>query len=278
MRLWLGRACLVLGALLLIISAIGLFQRPSERLQPTYSWDRLDLGLDRQTQDYDSLLRYARPRVAGTNEQKALEILDIVSRRFVHGLSRENLFTAYPQQLGGSSLKAAYSPDRILRLGNEGFCSQQSYILTRLANDLGLSARQVGLNGHVVAEVWYDDDWHMLDPDYELAIRGAHGQIASVAELERDRPRLVSAYGSKAPAVIGFYQSRQDNASYPAGSYFVWKADVLLYVTQALQVFKWVFPLLLLAAGYWLLRGRGFLSQSSRSRKAAVDREARASW
>ena len=61
---------------------------------------------------------------------------------------------------------------------------------------------------------------------------------STIAELEQDRPRLLAAYGPRAPIVVGFYQSREDNsfASYPEGSYFVWKAQLLLYVTQALQV------------------------------------------
>jgi hypothetical protein len=99
----------------------------------------------------------------------------------------------------------------------------------------------------------------MLDPDYEIAIRDAKGQLASVAALERDPARLMAAYGDKEPKVVGFYLSRQDNnfASYPPGSYFVWKTQVLLYVAKALEVLKWLFPMALLGFGWWLLRGRG---------------------
>jgi len=256
MRIWLGRLSLFLAVVLLAISIVGLFQRPAERRESHDRWDRLDLALDRQTRDYRSLLGYARSRLSGTDEQKALALLDIVSRRFVHGLSKESFPTSYLQFLGGPTLRAAYSRDRILRLGNEGFCSQQSYILVQLANDLGLRARQVGLNGHVVAELWFDGDWHMLDPDYEVAIRDARGKIASVAELEQDRPRLMAAYGSRAPVVVGFFESRQDNsfATYPAGTYFVWKAQVLLFVTKALLLLGWAIPFILFGIGWALLR------------------------
>jgi hypothetical protein len=255
MRIWIGRLSLLLGAVLLAVSIAGLFQRPAERRQSHYRWDRLDLALDRRTQDYPSLLGYARARMSGTEERKALALLDIVSRRFVHGLSNESFLTSYLQFLGGPALRAAYSRDRILRLGNEGFCSQQSYVLVQLANDLGIRARQVGLNGHVVAELWFDGDWHMLDPDYEVAIRDSRGRIASVAELERDGPRLMASYGPRAPAVAGFFESREDNsfATYPPGSYFVWKAQVLLFVTEALLLLRWVIPFILFAVGWTLL-------------------------
>jgi hypothetical protein len=259
MKSRLGWACIALALLLLAISTIGLFQRPEERLRGSRSWDRIDLELDRTTQDYPSLLRYASGRMSGTSENRALALFDVVSRRFVHGLSTESLFTGYPQYLLGGAFRPSFSRDRILRLGNEGFCSQQSYILVQLANDLGLPARQVGLNGHVVAEVWYADDWHMFDPDYELAIRDSAGAIASVAELESDRSLLRAAYGSRnGLAVVPLYQSRIDNnfMSYPPGAYFEWKSNVLLYVTEGLQMFKWAFPLILLVIGGMLVVGQ----------------------
>jgi hypothetical protein len=258
MRLWLGRICIALGVLFLGLSVVGLFQRPEERARGRTQWDRIDLELDGQTQNYSALLQYASRRTIGSDENRALTLFDIVSRRFVHGLSTESLFTSYPQFLLGGAFRTSFTRDRILRLGNEGFCSQQSYVLVQLANDLGLPARQVGLNGHVVAEIWYDRDWHMFDPDYELVIRNARGSIASVADLEQDGPRLMAAYGSRhALAVVPLYQSRVDNTymSYPAGSYFEWKSNVLLYLTMALQVLKWGIPIALLLIG-WILRRR----------------------
>ena len=259
MRLWIGRICILVAISLLAISAIGLFQRPAARMHGANSWDRLDPTLDRQTGDYPSLLHYASDRTSGNEGQKALALFDIVTRRFVHGLSAESLFTSYPQYLLGGPFRPSFSRNRILRLGNEGFCSQQSYILVQLANDLGLHSRQVGLNGHVVAEIWYDRDWHMFDPDYELAIRGAGGDIASVAELEQDGPRLSSAYGSRNDLnIVPLYESRIDNTymSYPPGSYFEWKSNLLLYVTEGLLLLKWIFPLVLLALGWLLIRKR----------------------
>ena len=258
-RLWTGLICILIALLLLAVSGIGLFQRPSERMHGASGWDKVDLTLDRKTRDYPSLLHYASARMSGSEREKALALFDIVSRRFVHGLSTESLFTSYPQYLLGGPFRPSFSRDRILRLGNEGFCSQQSYILVQLANDLGLHSRQVGLNGHVVAEIWYDGDWHMFDPDYELAIPGPGGNVASVAELERDHPRLSSAYGSRnALNVVPFYESRVDNTymSYPPGSYFEWKSNLLLYVTEGLQLLKWIFPLVLLAVGWLLIRNR----------------------
>lgn len=258
MRIWLGRICVAFGVVLLLVSVVGLFQRPAEQSRATLAWDRVDLALDHETQSYSALRRLAASKMMGTDEQKALVLLDLMSRRFVNGLSRENLFTSYPQFLLGGPFRASFSRDRILRLGNQGFCSQQSYVLVQLANDLGLPARQVGLNGHVVAEVWYGGDWHMLDPAFEIAIRDGQRKLASVAALERDPARLMVAYGNKDPKIVRFYVTRQDNSfvSYPPGSYFVWKAQVLLYVAKALEVLKWLLPVALLGLGWWLLRAR----------------------
>lgn len=262
-----GFAFISIAAFLLALCFTGRFVRPAEVQHPAHRWDRLDPGLYRSTPDYASLLRYARRRVGGTDEQKGIEILDIVSRRFVDSPSKESLLSSYPAFFAGfidDAFRVTFSLDRILGAGDAGVCSQQSYVLVHLANDLGIRARQVGLNGHVVAELWYADGWHMFDPDYELFIRGQDGTIESVRTLALNPPLLNNAYGKKNPVVPELFESREDNTfvSYPVGAYFEWKTNVLLYVTQALDLTKWVFPLLFLLIGLMLIR-----SPRARSRK-----------
>jgi hypothetical protein len=233
--------------------------RPNEVRRGSRPWDRVDVRLSDRTRDYGSLLQYARAIAQGGEEKRAIALFDIVSRRFAHGKSRETLLSSYPAYLAGfihPAFRVTFAPDRILHTGNTGLCSQQTYLLVQLANDLGIRARQVSLNGHVVAELWYGDDWHMFDPDYELFVRDARGQIASVMGLSQDPPLLSSAYGRRNRAIPAMYESRQDNTftTYPAGAYFEWKSNVLLYVTIALDFAKWLIPSVLLAIGLLLAR------------------------
>ncbi len=275
MRRWFGFACIALAALSFGLCLTSLIDRPAVAQHGTYSWDRLDLPLYRATPTYPQLLGYARSHVKGSGEQKAIELLDIVSRRFAHGDSEENLLSSYPAALAGlvnPAFSTTFARDRILRAGDRGLCSQQSYILIQLANDLGMRARQVGLNGHVVAEVWYDKDWHMLDPDYEVYVRNGAGEIAGVRQLIADPALLKAAYAAKNPVIPALYESRQDNnfISYPQGAYFEWKSNALVYVTTVLDATKWFFPPLLLLAGLLLLRRRRRIDGPATS--AAADR------
>lgn len=269
-----------MAAVLLALCFTGFFVRPDEVEHPALKWDHLDLSVYRNTPDYPSLVRYARARVKGTDEQKAIQILAIVSHRFVHGESTESLLSSYPSYLAGfidPAFRLTFSTDRILEAGTSAVCSQQSYVLVHLANDLGIRARQVGLNGHVVAELWYANAWHMFDPDYELFIRGPNGTIEGVRDLAFNPPLLVRAYGNKNPVVPQLYESREDNTfvSYPVGAYFEWKSNALLYVTHVLDLTKWLFPPIFLLIGLWLLRrSRKVAPRESESRPEGLARVA----
>lgn len=254
-----GYLLICVSAVLFCLCATAFVARPNEVHQGTYAWDRVDGTLDKETTTYPALLRYTRARMRGTDEQNAVQIFDIVSRRFGHGDSRESLFSSYPAYFAGflhPALRFTFSADRIVATGNLGVCSQQSYVLMRLANDVGLRARQVGINGHVVAEIWYHDDWHMFDPDYETFAWDAGHQVASVRELTRDPSLVERAYRDRNPGIWTYYASRQDNTFAPAGAYWMWKANVLLYVTKVIDESKWLFPPILLLIGLLFLRRR----------------------
>jgi hypothetical protein len=77
-------------------------------------------------------------------------------------------------------------PDPMLALeSHDGRCGRSVAVALRLCQELGLEARQVDLRHHVVAEVYYDDAWHLLDP---LVCGGRppqrDGQVLSVAEIQ----------------------------------------------------------------------------------------------
>jgi len=63
-----------------------------------------------------------------------------------------------------------------------GLCDDVSSVLVYLYHAMGYKARVVGLNGHVVAEVFAHNKWEMFDVDHRIYY-GHSNHIASVAEL-----------------------------------------------------------------------------------------------
>jgi hypothetical protein len=197
--------------------------------------------------------------------QKMEHLFAAVIDRFTHGELRHTIFTNWIMSAGGlinGNVSFMRVPDGVLKYGQGALCSEVSYILLRLAANAGIPARHVGLNGHVVMEAWYDNGWHMYDPDFEIVARTRQG-VASVEELSRNESLLKQYYGH-IPNVETAFRLRSDHnyAAYPQGSQFVWKAQFLMIVETIAEVMKFVIPGLLIVAGISLLfyRPRKFLS------------------
>ncbi|MFB3890773.1 MAG: hypothetical protein ACE15C_01990 [Phycisphaerae bacterium] len=62
-------------------------------------------------------------------------------------------------------------------------CGPAASHFIELARYCGLKARGAGINGHTVAEVFYDGAWHMYDASYINYFPKADGAVASVAEI-----------------------------------------------------------------------------------------------
>lgn len=110
----------------------------------------------------------------------------------------------------------------MVRDGYSGYCDQVSFVLVQLALENGIQARHVGLEGHVVMEAWYDNDWHMYDPDMKIVPAGPDGTILSVDALSRSDTLLEKYYSGT--GFVDIIKSREDNnfVSTPAGSRFDW--------------------------------------------------------
>ena len=174
----------------------------------------------------------------------------LVTDRFAHGENRHSFWSNWILWAAGQVVDSAgfiRNPDTLLRIGSEALCGQQSYVLMHLAKGEGIPVRHVGLNGHVVMEAWFDDAWHMYDPDYEVTAQAPGARILSVADLERDAGAVMAAYGAEhGPDLIKLYTTAQDNsfATIPHGAYFNWKAQVLLFAEAAAEWLKIILPLL----------------------------------
>ena len=207
-----------------------------------------------------------------SDEQKMLLLYETVINRFTHSSgARHTAGSNWILFFMGkfmNPLGFIWDHNLFLAKGHSLVCSQSSYLLMQLALQSGIVARHVGLNGHVVMEAWYDRDWHMFDPDLEVVIRGERGDILSVEEISTDLELMNREYAGEHEELIPIIASREDNSfvSYPPGSYFEWKSQVLLNVEKGMQFFKYCIPALFILFGAFLLsKNRSCVKDNSTS-------------
>lgn len=114
---------------------------------------------------------------------------------------------------GGAEI---HDPVKFLCVYGYGFCDDCAQNFVALCQVAGIKARPWGIGGHVVAEAFFDNGWHMFDPDHECYFRAADGHILGVEELAKDpsailaKPTDPTGYSSKSLAEL--YTTTQDNA------------------------------------------------------------------
>ena len=82
-------------------------------------------------------------------------------------------------------------PVKLLNVYGWAICGQMSAILYNLYRAAGLPARQIGVPGHCLCEVFFDRRWHILDVDMWTWFRAPDGHIASAYELAHDADALI---------------------------------------------------------------------------------------
>jgi hypothetical protein len=242
---------------LLVLTILGVYWPGRFRVPsgPLPAWDRFDETLARRTR---SLVALQDELGAAVREGELLftACYDLVRKRFVHGApARPTLFGNWLLalvQLGYPPL-ALSGADRILASGAIGSCSQISQVLSELGNRMGLPCRLVGLNGHVLVEAWYDEDWHLADPTMELLPRGPRG-IYSMEEWSRVpdlvRREVVPLGPERAAKLAADILTRRDNFAMPVGMSYHPNAWVVSLVERSAETLKWAIPALVFGASF----------------------------
>ncbi len=115
-----------------------------------------------------------------------------------------------------------HDPVKFLNVYGYGLCDDAAENFAALCEAAGLRPRVWELNGHVVAESFYDGSWHMFDPDMQCYFRGAGGRVLGVEELAKDpaaittAPATPSGYPRRGGRQVLRHHVRQRRAS-PAG-------------------------------------------------------------
>lgn len=117
----------------------------------------------------------------------------------------------YPAE-GGAEI---HDPVKFVNVYGYGFCDDSAQNAAALASLAGIRSRIWGLDGHVVAETFFGDRWHMIDPDHEAYYRMPEGHIASVEELA-SYPEIIQKtktdpIGSDTRAIAELYTTTHNN-------------------------------------------------------------------
>jgi hypothetical protein len=127
----------------------------------------------------------------------------------------ERLFTFWRDHIShaGSGCEGLKEPLALLNFWGYALCGDTTSALTRLATDYGVPARKIPLNGHVAAEYFYDDAWHILDADQNVCyLRLDNQTLASAADLRADpflalRTKVSGRHALPKPEAMAFNTS-----------------------------------------------------------------------
>ncbi len=277
-----GWGFLISGSVLLLITILGhWFGKGKYVNHPPRGFELFDLELAQSTPGLDSLLeaakaRSAKPFDALPPKEKMQVLYETAAARFTHGNQDDhNLFSNWI--LWGMSkihknFSAIFDPELLLKNGHSTMCGGVSLVLVHLALKSGITARHVGLYGHVVMEAWYDGDWHLYDPDMEVVLTDDTGDVLSVEEAAKQEALAMQAYtregiGEYGAKFVKMIASRENNTymTYPPGAHSVWKAEALKLLESIAEVVKFILPVAFIFIGALLLRSPRKTSSTKRS-------------
>lgn len=207
-----GLSVLLLASLaMLVITSLGRWTRLGEYSEhAARDGEQFDPSLVARTPSVDAMLREATRRagkpLANLAPDRLMDILyTLAAARFTHSdQARHNLFSSWMVWLASFGLdRIAYigDSDSLLRHGHSALCGQVAFVLISMARECGLPARLIGIKGHNVMEVWYDNHWHLYDPDLELVPRTETGEVLNLRQMCIDR-ELVLKYYAKPKGLI----------------------------------------------------------------------------
>lgn len=111
-----------------------------------------------------------------------------------------------------------------------GFCSDVARIAVAMWESVGLPGRIVGVDPfHTVAEVYYDEDWHLFDVQHRTFWRDTDGQIASAKDLAGNTQLFWQGLDKDGLDPIGYPPLSlaywYENASFSYHESIQWKED-----------------------------------------------------
>lgn len=88
------------------------------------------------------------------------------------------------------SSQKLHNPAELINAFGCGLCDDANSVLVNLATLAGMKARLIGLTGHVVAEIFFEEQWHFFDADGRVYFENGNGHIYSIHELASNKKLL----------------------------------------------------------------------------------------
>lgn len=264
MRLLGGIVAMLAGTALLGIATLGEWSPLAGGYgSPKRDWERFDPSLVGKLPDYPSLSAAVKERLAGdglSNAAQVQVIYDLLVDRFTHDEAAHTLWSNWILYAAGfihHTFWHVWSTDRYVSHGHSLLCDQASYLMVQLAREHGFKARQIGLQGHVVMEVWYDGNWHLYDPDLEVIPIDATGRVLSLVDLSKDDVLRQQYYGRHSN-MADLVKHRENflYMSMPEGARFEWKGNLLALLERICDWLKFLIPVGMIVLGWRLLKSR----------------------
>ena len=127
-----------------------------------------------------------------------------------------------------------------------GICSEVVTVMKKIALTNNLNSRIIGLNGHVLIEVYIDDKWYLADPDYGFIFDSSYEQILSLdnVQIKSLISKKLSSRGFNdkfTDTYFNIFTSIDDNIILSEGEFL---SQRLYFLEMTLKSFNWFFTLI----------------------------------
>jgi hypothetical protein len=137
---------------------------------------------------FESLSSYIKDKTAATRNREQALLLNCLHLTNFLCKDRASVFSKEVSSFKSSFIRPVTYD---LQTAN-GACGSNSYILSRLLNELNITNRIAQMNvgglysGHIVVEAKTSKGWVVLDASYDLYFKKADGQLASFKDVQRN--------------------------------------------------------------------------------------------
>lgn len=130
-----------------------------------------------------------------------------------------------------------------------GLCSQYALVASQIMEENGIDSKVVGLSGHVITMAEVNEQWYVVDPEYNVIIPYSLDVVA------RD-PEMIAEYYSTtwAPGFVPeLYTTSENNVVFENA--VAYKGFNSPRIEKKAYTYKWVLPLFLMIPLliYWLI-------------------------
>lgn len=172
----------------------------------------------------------------------------LLQYRFYHGTCRYNFndnWLAYLSAIAFlDDMRMIVKPEDIM-LKKVVVCNQMNIVFQRILKRNNVSFRSVGLNNHLVSEVFYNNSWHYFDADYEPELKGRPSAKQLISDQKLFREIYSATEGSKFNPHFGNILSTNEIFHFNENIELASNLKAFHSITEFISDYAWIFCLIL---------------------------------